>query len=72
MLGFCGCERFSCFLPPGGRGSGIIALTEVTCARSLTGGVSQPSNSQVGWLGGSTGARWSLPAIQLSRVLDGW
>ena len=32
-LGFCGCEQFSCFLPSGGRGSGIIELTGVVCAR---------------------------------------
>ena len=42
------------------------------CSLTLTGGVFQPSNSRVGWLGGSTGARWSLPAVQLSRVLDIW
>ena len=34
--------------------------------------VFQPSNSRVGWLGGSPGARWRLPAVQLTRVLAGW
>ena len=52
---------------PGGRGSGIIALTGVPCAR-WPWLVESPShlNSQVGQLGGSTRARWSLPAVQLS------
>ena len=31
-VGFCGCERFGCFLLPGGGSSGIIALTGVACA----------------------------------------
>ena len=32
-LGFCGLGLFGCFLPPGGGGSGVIALTGVACGR---------------------------------------
>ena len=42
------------------------------CPLTLTGGVFQLSNLRVGRLGGSTGSQWSLPAVQVSRVLDGW
>ena len=42
------------------------------CSLTLTGRFFQPSNSRVGWLRGSTGAWWHLPAVQLSRVLDSW
>ena len=61
-------------LPPGGWGSGIVALLLVPCARlpCWEGCPSQPTHLFVGWLGKSPGAQWGLPSGQVTRVLTAW
>ena len=74
-LGLCRRERFGCFFPPRGRGSGIITLTAFPCASLTLPRWSLPAiqlSPRVGRLEESTGARQGLPAVQLSRELDSW